>query len=97
MTKTQLLQILAERVNLSKAQVNLVLENLTEVAGTTLKSGESFTVPNLVKFTVKTKSATGARTGINPFTKEPMEIAAKPASKKVRAAAIGDLKKSVAD
>ena len=38
------------------------------------------------------KPATKQRPGINPFTKEPITIAAKPASKKVRARPVKAIK-----
>jgi hypothetical protein len=44
---------------------------------------------------VSIKPATEARTGVNPFTKEPMEFAAKPASKKVKASPLKVAKDAV--
>jgi DNA-binding protein HU-beta len=41
------------------------------------------------------KPATEARSGVNPFTKEPMEFAAKPASKSVKAAPLKVVKDAV--
>lgn len=93
MTKTQLVQILADRLALSKSQANLFLENLAEVAEETLKKEGTFVLPNLVKLTLKDKPATPERQGVNPFTKAAITIAAKPASKKIKASVIGDLKK----
>lgn len=95
MTKTQLVQILADRLNLNKQQANLFLENLAEVAEDTLKKEGTFVLPNLVKFTLKDKPATAERQGVNPFTKTAITIPAKPASKKIKASVIGELKKSV--
>ena len=48
------------------------------------KSGE-FVIPGFVKMLVVNEHATEARSGVNPITKEPMEFAAKPASKSVKA------------
>jgi nucleoid DNA-binding protein len=93
LTKTKLFQVLADRSNLSKNQVNLLMENLSDVAEEELKKGGIFTLPNLVKFTLRDKPATPERKGLNPFTKEAITIAAKPASKKIRASVIGELKK----
>jgi len=42
-----------------------------------------FVIPGFVKVSV-VKPATEACSGVNPFTKEPMEFAAKPASKSVK-------------
>jgi hypothetical protein len=44
---------------------------------------------------VVNKPATEARSGVNPFTKEPMEFAAKPASKSVRASPLKVAKDAV--
>ena len=44
---------------------------------------------------LKNKAATKARKGINPFTKEPCVIKAKPASKKVRCIPMKKLKEMV--
>ncbi len=93
LTKTKLIQVLADRSNLSRTQVNLLLENLSDVVEEQLKTGGIFSLPNLVKFTLKDKAATAERQGVNPFTKETIVIAAKPATKKIRASVIGDLKK----
>jgi nucleoid DNA-binding protein len=93
LTKTKLIQVLADRSNLSKPQVNLLLENLYDVAEEQLKNEGVFSVPHLVKLTLKDKAATPERQGVNPFTKEAITIAAKPAAKKIRASVIGDLKK----
>ena len=42
-------------------------------------------MPGFAKFVVVKKPATKERSGINPFTKEPMIFKAKPARKVVRA------------
>jgi hypothetical protein len=42
-------------------------------------------IPGFVKMSVVNRPATEARTGVNPFTKQPMEYAAKPAGKTVKA------------
>ncbi|PKN36209.1 MAG: hypothetical protein CVU63_17405, partial [Deltaproteobacteria bacterium HGW-Deltaproteobacteria-20] len=51
--------------------------------------------PGLVKLKTVKKPATKDRQGINPFTKQPMTIKGKPASKKVRATAVKALKDMV--
>ena len=50
-----------------------------------LNAAGEFTIPGFAKFSVVIKPATEARKGINPFTKEPMDFAAKPASKAIKA------------
>ena len=49
------------------------------------KGPGQFVVPGLLKFKVARKPATKAKTGINPFTKEPMTYKAKPARNVVKA------------
>ena len=97
MNKTQLLQaLISNDPSLTKKQVQGLLEMLGRVATAELKTSGQFTVPGLVKLTLKDKPATAERQGINPFTKAPVVIPAKPASKKVRALAVAALKNSVA-
>ncbi len=60
------------------------------------KSGAGvFSVPGLMRITVKRKPATKERQGINPFTKEPMTIKAKPARNVVRIRPLRALKEMV--
>ncbi|MCC6171207.1 MAG: HU family DNA-binding protein, partial [Gammaproteobacteria bacterium] len=54
-----------------------------------------FTLPGLLKLKVVKKPATKAREGINPFTGEKMTFKAKPASRKVRAMPLKNLKNFV--
>ena len=53
--------------------------------GSPLNESGEFVIPGFAKMSVVHKPATEARSGVNPFTKEPMEFAAKPASKSVKA------------
>ena len=54
-----------------------------------------FIVPGLARFTVKSRPATKARQGINPFTKEPCVFKAKPASKTVKVLALKKMKEAL--
>lgn len=94
MTKAQVVSELAESAELDKKSVNRVLEALTELVRRELgaRGPGEFVVPGLVKLKTVKKPATKDRQGINPFTKEPMLIKGKPASKKVRVTAIKALK-----
>src|SRR5687767_8230096 len=85
MSKSGLIQAITESAgeDLSRRQVKTVLESLTNVAYKELKKNGIFTLPGFAKFRVVKKPATKARQGVNPFTKEPMVFAAKPASKSV--------------
>lgn len=94
LTKAQVITELASASDLDKKSVNRVFDALQDLIRKQLSArgpGE-FVVPGLVKLRVVKKPATKERQGINPFTKEPMTIAAKPASKKVRATALKNLK-----
>ena len=94
LTKAQVIAELANGSDLDKKSVGRVFESLQDLIRKQLSSrgpGE-FVVPGLVKLRVVKKPATKERQGINPFTKEPITIPAKPASKKVRATALKALK-----
>lgn len=75
MTKTELIDKLADKSALTKVAAGKVLDNLAEMIGGELKrrGGGEFTLPGVGKLSViKTK----ARTGRNPRTGEPVKIAA---------------------
>lgn len=85
-TASQLHTLIAERTELSRKQVGSVFEELANVMEGCLKKrgvGE-FALPKLAKFVVKSKPATKARKGINPFTGEEIMIKAKPARRVVK-------------
>ncbi|WP_437599034.1 HU family DNA-binding protein [Sorangium sp. So ce590] len=85
----------ANENEVSRKQVKAILESLTDIAYKELKKNGIFTMPGFAKFRVIKKPATKAREGINPFTKQPMTFAAKPASKSVRARPIKAIKDSL--
>jgi DNA-binding protein HU-beta len=95
LTKAQVIAEIADQAELDKKSVGRVFDSLQEIIRKQLigrgAAGE-FVVPGLVKLRVVKKPATKERQGINPFTKEPITIPAKPASKKVRATALKALK-----
>ena len=81
-TKTEILNSLAEKTQLSKAQISAVFDALSEEIGASLDGPGSFTIPGLVKIERKHVPAKPARTGVpNPFKPgELMDVPAKPAS-----------------
>jgi nucleoid DNA-binding protein len=97
MTKTEIISALAETSDLDKQQVAKVLDELANLIGKNLGDDGPgvFTIPGLMKLTVAHKPATEEREGINPFTKEPMIIKAKPASKAVKVRPLKSLKDMV--
>ena len=94
MTKTEILNALAEGTGLSKKEVGGVLDQLGELIGDNLgKKGPGvFNVPGLMKVKVIRKPATPEREGINPFTKEPTVFKAKPARNVVKILPLKGLK-----
>lgn len=98
LTKTQVIAELSEQTELSKKQVAAVFDALSSLVAKQLVGRASpgeMTIPGLLKLKTVKKPATKEREGINPFTKEPITIAAKPASKKVKALALKALKDMV--
>ena len=94
MTKAQVITEIAEFSELDKKSVARVFYGLTELIKKQLGSrgpGE-FVIPGLLKLKAVKKPATKDRPGINPFTKQPITIKGKPASKKIRASALKSLK-----
>jgi DNA-binding protein HU-beta len=95
MTKSQLIERIADATELSKRDVKGVMETLATVGYKELKKSGMFTVPGFAKFVVVKKPATKARKGINPFTGEPTTFKAKPARKIVRARPVKAAKDAV--
>ncbi len=97
MTKTGILNEIAERTDLSRKQVDAVLgelENLIERHIKKRSVGE-FTLPGLLKIRSVKRPATKKRMGRNPATGEEIVIPAKPASTRVRVTPLKRLKEMV--
>lgn len=94
MTKTQIMTSIAESTQLSRKQVQAVMDELGSLieAHVKKKSVGNFTLPGLLKLKVVDKPATKARKGVNPFTGEETVFKAKPASRKVKVIALSKLK-----
>src|SRR6476469_9287640 len=94
LTKAQVIAEVSGTTELDKKSVARVFDALQDLIRKQLtgRGPGEFVVPGLVKLRVVKKPATKERQGINPFTKEPITIPAKPASKKVRATALKALK-----
>lgn len=92
--KTQMLTQISDATQLSKKQVQSVLDELTNIIeGHVKKKGVGeFVLPGLLKITTVKKPATKARKGINPFTGEEVMFKAKPASTSVKVRALKKLK-----
>ena len=89
MTKSQLVQKLADAADLNKKQAATVLEALVNTTVNTVRKGDPVKIPGLGTFR---KVQTKARMGRNPQTGEPIKI---PARKKVRFSVAKTFKESV--
>lgn len=75
MTKSDLISAVAEKANLSKKDAESAISAVTTVITEALADGDKVSLVGFGTFSVKDRAA---RTGINPKTKEAIEI---PASK----------------
>jgi nucleoid DNA-binding protein len=96
-TKGGVYEPIAELCGIKRRDVAGVFHVLSSMikADLSKKGSGVFTVPGLMRITVKRKPATKERQGINPFTKEPMTIKAKPARNVVRVRPLRQLKAMV--
>jgi nucleoid DNA-binding protein len=87
-SKTAILSDIAEKTELSKGQVSAVLDELSALIERHIKKGGvgEFTLPGLMKVKCVSKPATKAKKNVpNPFRPgETMDVAAKPASRRVK-------------
>jgi nucleoid DNA-binding protein len=95
MTKSQLIEKIAQLRELAKKDVKGMMEALAEVGYKELKKNGVFVVPGFAKFVVIKKAATKERRGVNPFNGEEMTFKAKPARKVVRARPVKAAKMAV--
>jgi len=98
-TKTQILNEISEKTALTRKQVSSVLDELSDLIERHVKKkgvGE-FTLPGLLKIKAVKKPARKARKNVpNPFKPgELMDIAAKPATLKVKVLPLQKLKNMV--
>jgi DNA-binding protein HU-beta len=85
LTQTQLAQEVADRAEVSRAEVKRVLTALEDVVLEELGNAEKVKIGGIVQLTVRVRPATKARKGRNPATGEEITISAKPAAVGVRA------------
>ena len=88
-TLKHLIAEIAEEQEMTKVQVQAVLEGFIALLGKKLKKGEKIRIPSLGIFVVAKRAA---RMGRNPATGEAIKIKA---SKKVRFRVAKDLKESI--
>ena len=73
MNKTELIAAMVEKSELTKKDAGAALEAFTAAVEDALKAGDKVQLVGFGTFEVKERAA---RTGINPQTKQPVEIAA---------------------
>lgn len=99
MTKTELLGELAENTGVAKKDIASVLDELADIIERHIKKRAvgTFTLPGLLKINAVKKAATKAKKGVpNPFRPgETMDVAAKPASVRVKVLPLKKLKDMV--
>ena len=88
MTRTELIDVLANRTEMDKRDVKRFLDDLTAVVEDTIKQGGEVPLRGLGKFKVQHRKA---RTGRNPLTGDPIDIPAKTVVKFTLAKALKDL------
>ena len=98
-TKSAILAEIAENTDLSRKEVAAVLDELAVLIERHVKkgSGGEFTLPGLLKIKTVKKPARKARKGVpNPFRPgELMDVAAKPASTRIKVLPLKGLKEFV--
>ena len=92
MSKTEILSALANSTGLTKQQVAGLFEELSKLIGANLAdSGPGvFAIPGSPANQGGPQAGGGGTQGINPFTKQPMVIKAKPAKNVVKLVALRD-------
>lgn len=90
MNKTELINAIAEKANLSKVQAKAALDATINTISEQLANGDKVALIDFGTFAVSEKTA---RTGINPRTKEKIEIPARKAVKFKAGAELNDVVK----
>ena len=73
MNKNELIASVAEKAEISKKDADAAVKAITEVITEALAQGDKISLVGFGTFSVRERAA---RSGINPLTKEKMEIAA---------------------
>jgi len=92
LTQSQMINAVADRAELSKADAKRALAALDEIVLEELGNAQKVRIGGLVQLTVRVKPAQKKRKGRNPATGEEIDVAAKPASVEVRARALAKAK-----
>jgi DNA-binding protein HU-beta len=96
LSKTDILNALAEATGKSRKEVGEILEALEALISENISKGPGiFTLPGLLKIHVHERPATKERMGRNPQTGAEVKIPAKPAKKVVKVKALKKLKELI--
>ena len=96
LSKSEILNALAEATEQSRKEVGAVLDALEGLIEENLTKGSGiFNLPGLMKIYVHSKKATPEREGRNPATGETITIKAKPASNVVKVRPLKKLKEMI--
>ena len=96
LNKAEIVAKIADKCDVSKKSADAMLDALIDLMKSEMgKNGNRvFVLPGVLKISVGELPATKERKSTNPFTKEPMIVAAKPARTTVRVRALKGLKDS---
>jgi len=92
---SEVILVMAEETGLAKKQVKAVMDSFATQMKKDLSKIGAFAFSGMFKAVVIRRPATQARKGINPFTKQEVMFAAKPARKVVKIRPAKALKSSV--
>ena len=97
MTKQKLLQSISKNTGLSKKNVDLILNELSNTIKTQLKKSgpEKFILPGLLKLTIKNVPEQKERFVFNPLAKKETLFKAKPAMRKIKVKILKKLKDAI--
>ena len=97
LSKSELIQRIMDGhpSEIARKDVKGVIDAVAAIGHKELKKTGAFVVPGFAKFVVVKKPAVKARSGINPFTKEPTTFKAKPARKVIKVRPLKALKDMV--
>lgn len=98
LTKSKLVHKIADQTGVEPKEVRATLAGLQEIVKKQLAPGGAgeVTIPGIAKLKRKHVKAKKRRKGINPFTGEEQWFKAKPATKKVKATILKDVRKAAA-
>jgi DNA-binding protein HU-beta len=95
LTQSQIVAEIADRAEVTRADVKAVLAALEEVVLEEVGNADKVKIGNLVQLTVRVRPATKARKGRNPATGEEITIAAKPAAVALKARPLARAKQAL--